>query len=236
MGGNRFALVALSIFTLVSVPGKTGQAQAQDSKNPYPAMAPREQYLIPDRNAEISLARTAAPEGISRDATILVLTTHGYETAVEGKNGFVCMVERGFGGGPIEHNQWWNPKIRSPDCYNPQAARTALPLTLKRAELAMAGKTREQIIEWQKAAYAKKELPTTVEPGAMAYMLSKQAYLGDAGNHNLCHLMVFLPLDSANWGEGVDNSPVYPHVSGPPQPFKIFLIAVSNWSDGSPVK
>jgi len=239
MKRSRFAASAfLMLATLCALAG-SGQMQAQDSKNPYPSMAPREQYLMPDRNAEIAFARTAAPEGISRDATILVLTAHGYETAIEGKdgkNGFVCLVERGFGGGPIESTQWWNPKIRSPDCYNPQAARTALPLTLKRAELAMAGKTKEQIIEWQKTAYAKKELPTTVEPGAMAYMLSKQAYLGDAGNHNLCHLMVFLPLDNANWGEGVDNSPVYPHVSGPPQPFKIFLIAVSNWSDGSAVQ
>ena len=35
-------------------------AQAQDAKNPYPSMAPIEKYLM-DRDAEIALARSAAP-------------------------------------------------------------------------------------------------------------------------------------------------------------------------------
>ena len=237
MKRNRCAASAFLILAIICALRGSWQAQAQIvEKSRYPAMVePIEQYLMPERNAEIALARTAAPETISRDATILVLTAHGYESAVEGKNGWTCMVERGFGGGPIDNAQWWNPKNRSPVCYNPQAVRLALPLTLKRAELVMAGKTREQIKEWAKTAYAKKELPTTVEPGAMAYMISKQAYLSDGGTHNLAHLMVYLPLDKANWGEGLDNSPVIPFVSGPPEPFKIFLIAVANWSDGSPV-
>lgn len=55
-------------------------------------MAPLEQYLIQDRKAEIALAQSAAPESISRDAEVLVLGRHGYETAVKGKNGFVCIV------------------------------------------------------------------------------------------------------------------------------------------------
>src|SRR5215813_9399396 len=76
--------------------GSVWPAMAQDSKTPYPNMAPLEQYLIPDRNAEIALAQSAAPESISRDAEVLVLTHHGYETAVKGKNGFVCIVERGW--------------------------------------------------------------------------------------------------------------------------------------------
>ena len=66
------------------------QAQAQDAKVPYPSMAPLDQYLMADRNAEIAMARSAAPEAISRDADVLVLGRHGYETAVKGKNGFVC--------------------------------------------------------------------------------------------------------------------------------------------------
>src|SRR5258708_152368 len=72
------------------------QMRAQDPKTPYPSMAPVDQYLMPDRDAEIALARSAAPDAISRDATILVLGRHGYETAVKGKNGFVCVVERGW--------------------------------------------------------------------------------------------------------------------------------------------
>jgi len=68
-------------------------ARAQDAKTPYPSMAPLDQYLM-ERNAEIVLARSAAPESISRDAEVLVLGRHGYESAVKGNNGFVCMVER----------------------------------------------------------------------------------------------------------------------------------------------
>ena len=81
-------------FALVVVLGTAWKAQAQDTKTPYPNMAPLDQYLMEDREAEIALARSAAPESISRDAEILVLGRHGYETAVKGKNGFVCIVER----------------------------------------------------------------------------------------------------------------------------------------------
>jgi hypothetical protein len=63
--------------------------------------APR--YLIHDRDhAFDGLKATAkAPEAISRDADILVLGRHGYETAVKCKNGFVCVVERGRMGHPM---------------------------------------------------------------------------------------------------------------------------------------
>jgi hypothetical protein len=49
-------------------------------------MAPVDQYLM-ERNAEILLARSAAPDSISSDATVLILGRQGYETAVEGRNG-----------------------------------------------------------------------------------------------------------------------------------------------------
>jgi len=68
----------------------------QDAKTPYPSMAPLDQYLIADRDAEIALARSAAPGSISRDAEVMVLGRHGYETVVKGKNGFVCMVWRSW--------------------------------------------------------------------------------------------------------------------------------------------
>jgi hypothetical protein len=59
-------------------------------------MAPLDQYLMVDRDAEIAMARSAAPEAISRDADVLVLGRHGYETAVKGKNGFVGVMERSW--------------------------------------------------------------------------------------------------------------------------------------------
>src|SRR5271168_3393624 len=104
------------------------QSQAQNAQTPYPTMAPVEQYLMADRNAEIALARSAAPESISRDAEVMVLGRHGYEIAVQGKNGFVCVVERNWMG-PFEGDGaagFWNPKTRGPVCFNPPAARSIL--------------------------------------------------------------------------------------------------------------
>src|ERR1700722_16331921 len=88
MNRTVIGTIALSAFVLI-----VGQAFAQDAKPSYPSMAPLAQYTIADRSAEIALARTAAPPSISRDAKVMVLGAHGYETAVEGKNGFVCRVE-----------------------------------------------------------------------------------------------------------------------------------------------
>src|SRR5580658_6127828 len=119
--------MALSSFTLAVVLGASRQVQAQDAKSPYPKMAPLDQYL---RNVEIALARTAAPESISHDADVMVLARHGYETAVKGKNGFVCMVERSWTAG-IDDPDFWNPKLRAPICLNGAAARSYLPLTIK---------------------------------------------------------------------------------------------------------
>jgi hypothetical protein len=218
---------------MICVFGGRWHMQAQEDKGPYPSMAPLEEYRMPDRDAEIALARTAAPESVSRDATVLVLGTHGYERAVEGKDGFVCAVERSWAG-PLDDPGFWNPKNRSPICYNPPAARSILPITIKRTELVVAGKSRAQIQEWTKAAYAKNELPTTLEPGAMSYMISKEAYLTDDGGHNLAHLMFYVPLiDKAKWGADVPNSPVILFLTGPPEPFTVFIVPTGKWSDGT---
>jgi hypothetical protein len=198
-------------------------------------MAPIDQYLISDRNAEIALARTAAPEAVSHDATVLVLGAHGYETAVEGKNGFVCVVERAWMAN-FDNAEFWNPKNRSPLCLNPPAARSILPITYKRTEMILAGKSKTEIIDAFKVAYAKKELPA-VEPGAMTYMMSKQAYLTDAGSHNAAHLMFYTPLmDGAAWGADLPKSPVMllPQFRGAPEPINVFMVLTGMWSDGTP--
>ena len=216
---------------------------AQADQTPYPHMAPVEQYLM-DRNAEIALARSAAPDAISRDATILVLGRRGYETAVAGKNGFVCMVERGFVGA-FDWPEAWNPKIRGADCLNPPAARSILPLAEIRTELWLAGHTKTEIIDRIKAELRKGELPA-LEPGAMSYMMGKGSYLTDEGDHNGPHLMFYMPLaDAAAWGAGVTGSPIG---SGPYWFFsadtaeasrglpmiRVFTVEVGTWSDGTP--
>src|SRR6202789_3928412 len=141
MEQKKLKRIALGSSALVLALGAISQMQAQ-SKTPYPDMAALDRYLMPDRNAEIALARSAAPDSISHDAKILVLGPHGYETAVEGKNGFVCAVERSCMA-PVGSPDLWNPKIRGPLCDNPPAARSILPMTYKRTEIAVAGKSKE---------------------------------------------------------------------------------------------
>src|SRR6202021_1776712 len=62
------------------------QGTAQKSKIAYPSMAPLPQYLMP-RDAEISLARSAAPISLSGDAGILqavIRRQGGVQTASSG--------------------------------------------------------------------------------------------------------------------------------------------------------
>jgi hypothetical protein len=222
--------IALRSFAMVVLLGLAWQAQAQDAKVPYPSMASLDQYLM-ERDAEIALARSAAPESISQDAEVMVLGRHGYETVVKGKNDFVCMVWRSWAAG-IDDPDFWNPKLRAPICFNPPAARFNLPITIKRTELILAGRSKAQMFEDMRAAFDKKEFPP-LESGAMCYMLSKQQYLSDRDGHWHPHLMFFLPLtDPAAWGAGLPGSPVL-GVKDTSSRLTLFLIPVGKWSDGT---
>jgi len=227
--------IAVGTFALVTVLSATWHTRAQDPKTPYPSMAPIDEYLM-NRNAEIAMARSAAPEAISRDADVLVLGRHGYETAVKGKNGFVCVVERGWMG-PFDDEfapDYWNPRLRGPVCFNPPAARSILPMTYKRTEMVLAGQSKAQIIEGIKT-FVKQKLPP-LEPGAMSYMLSKDQYLTDQGQHNwMAHLMIYTPLmDSAVWGADLPHSPVMLNRQfREPERIDVFMVPVGQWSDGT---
>jgi hypothetical protein len=230
MNGKTFTAVAALVFTAVFAFGVVLPAGAQDKMALYQTMAPIEQYLM-DRNAEIALARSAAPEAISRDAEIMVLGRHGYETAVKGKNGFVCVVERSWMA-PLDDPEFLNPDQRLPLCLNPPAARSHLPLTLKTTELALAGLSKTQMFDRIKSAFDKKELPLP-EPGAMCYMMSKQQYFGRKYGNADPHLMFwFSKTDDMFWGAGLPGSPVYVHQYSP-QPITEFIISVAKWSDGT---
>lgn len=208
--------------------------KVQEVKLVYPSMAPMEQYRMP-RDAEIALARTAAPASVSRDAEILVLGQKNYEVAVQGKNGFVCMVGRAWTG-PLTNPEFWNPKNRSPACLNPPAARSVLPIFLKEADMALAGFSKTQIDAGIQSAVDKKELGAP-DPGSMIYMLSKEAYLTDRGGHNLAHVMFELPnpnVSAATWGADMDDSPIFT-ASFAPVPMIEFNVPMGQWSDGTDV-
>jgi hypothetical protein len=208
----------------------TWHAMAQDAKTPYPNMAPIEQYLMEDRGSEIAMARSAAPESISRDAEVMVLGRHSYEIAVQGKNGFVCMVERSWIA-PTDDPEFWNPKSRSPICFNAAAAHSYLPRVIKKTDLILAGGTKAQMMQAIVAGIDKKELPA-MESGAMCYMLSKQTY-NDRAGHWHPHLMFFVSqADPAAWGAGLPGSPIFAF-SDNWEHLTTFLIPLREWSDGT---
>ena len=228
---GALAIVCVAVVLTVVL---TSRNRKQESPTAYPSMASIEQYLIPDRNAEIALARSAAPESISSDAEILVLGWRGYETAREGKNGFVCLVERSWMSA-FNSSEFWNPKVRVPGCFNPAAARSILPITFKRTQMVLAGLSKAQMIDDIRAEFDKKELPSP-EPGAMCYMMSRTGHLNDAIGHFVPHLMFYFPLtDKSSWGADLPDSPVTmnPQFQGGPEPITEFVIPVSKWSDGT---
>jgi hypothetical protein len=139
-------------------PGAICLAQTQAEKAPYPAMARLDQYLAPDENSEIALARSGAPASISHAAEVMVLRRDGYATAVKGGNGFLCLVERSWGAATAEP-EFWNPKVRSPVCFNPPAARTFAPIFLMKTKLVLAGKSKAAIVQATAAALEKRNCP-----------------------------------------------------------------------------
>ena len=242
MRKKKISAIAIKSFALLIVLGTaylvtSNQAMAHDAATPYPnivptKMAPVDQYLMADRAAEIALARSAAPESISRDAEVQVLGRHGFETAVKGTNGFVCIVGRSWTS--AADADFWDPKVRVPMCVNAAAARSYLLRLTKIAELALAGHTLAQVNEAVAAAIAKKELPP-MEPGAMCYMMSKEGYGGDSAPHWPSHLMFFYTdADLASWGANLPGSPVV-GLSDPVEHLTQFVIPVQRWSDGTEI-
>jgi hypothetical protein len=231
MQKKTFSFLALFLVQVVLTVA-TCQARAQAGKASYPAMAALDQYLMPDGNSEIALARSAAPASVSDEAEVMVLGPKGYTTAVKGTNGFLCLVERSWGAA-TDDPEFWNPKVRAPICFNPPAARTFVPIFLMKTKLVLAGKSKTEIVEATASALDKKELPG-LEPGAMCYMLSKQQYLNDRGKSWHPHLMFVVSGDAAkSWGANLPGSPIMA-ADDPEERVTIFMVWVGKWSDGTP--
>lgn len=228
---NASRITRMFVATAMVLAGTSCHAQGESKGISYPTMAPPDQYLTADQSAEIALARTAAPASISDGAEVMVLGRDGYREAVSGKNGFLCMVERSWGAA-TDDPEFWNPKVRSPICFNPPAARTYVPIYLMKTKLALAGRSKSEIVKALAAGFDRKELPA-LEPGAMCYMMSKQQYLSDRGQRWHPHLMFFVAGDAAkSWGADLPGSPVMA-ASDPEERMTIFLVWVGTWSDGA---
>jgi hypothetical protein len=209
-----------------------GSERAAAESSQYASMAPVAHYMMASPEKEIALAKSAAPPSISDNAEILVLRAHGYETAMKGKNGFVCLVERSWDA-DFNDPVFWNPKIRGADCLNPEAARTVLPHFRERANWALAGLSKQEMIARTKAAISANTymLPAA---GAMAFMTSKEQRLADGNTHWHPHLMFFVAgANDAIWGANLTGSPVMSTIHET-DPVTTFIVPIKKWSDGTP--
>lgn len=184
MRTHMFARVAI----LLSLAASATSAQQSN----YP---PLDEYLL-TRDAEVALARSAAPASISGRATIKILTRSGYEVARQGENGFVCMVMRGWTAPTYTpapfRNLVYDPTVLAPICFDPEAVRTVMPYYELRTRLGIEGKTPDQIASTIEAAFATGKLPKrgTV---SFAYMWSADQNLAPGIGHWHPHMMVFAP-------------------------------------------
>ena len=230
---NRYATSSLAVCAFhIVIALAPCAAQTRADSALYRAMAPFDRYLTPDRASEIALARSAAPKSVSDGAEVMVLGPEGYTTAVKGSNGFLCLVERSWGAA-TDDPEFWNPKIRSPICFNASARKTVVATYLLKTRLVVAGRSKAEIARAVASALQKKEIPG-LEPGAMCYMMSKQQYLNDRGMSWHPHLMVFVRGDAAkSWGANLPDSPVIA-ANDPEERMTIFMVWTGEWSDGTP--
>jgi hypothetical protein len=230
--GRRIAPVLASsgVYAATLLLATVGRVLAQDGNQAQPgSMAPVEQYRIASRSDEIALARSAAPPSISGDAEILVLGDHGYETAVKGKNGFVCLVERSWFAS-FADPQFWNPRLRGPDCLNPAAVSSVLPVNLERTKWVLAGLSKAEMLTRTKSSPAARQVPA---PGAMGYMMSKQGHLSDVDGHWHPHLMFFQPHTALSaFGANLPGSPLLGD-EGSAEETTVLFVPVAKWSDGT---
>ncbi len=230
MKRNGLATTAFTMLVIIIVLTASRQAQAQGATLPNPSMAPLDQYLM-DRNAEIALARSAAPQSISKDAEVLVLGPKGYETAVKGRNGFVCLVHRSWTS-ESDDPEFWNSRRRGPMCLNAAAAKSYLPNTIMSTNPVLAGRSKDQMFQAIKAAFEARELPP-LESGAMCFMMSRQGHLSDRDGHWHPHLMFFLTsAEAATWGANFTGSPIFGDDDVADR-MTVMMIPVAKWSDGT---
>ena len=185
---RRISMRLIACLVLANFDAAAGWAQG-------PKYPPLSEYMMAPE-AEVALAKSAAPEKISAHATVKILTTSGYKVAAQGNNGFVCIVMRGWAAAisttARERDLAYDAKLRAPHCFDPIASRTVLPLQELQAKIGLEGKGPDQISKEVQAAYAKGELPK-MEAVAFAYMFSADQDLGRGLGAWHPHMMVYTP-------------------------------------------
>src|SRR3989475_12049816 len=185
---RRISMRLIACLVLANFDAAAGWAQG-------PKYPPLSEYMMAPE-AEVALAKSAAPEKISAHATVKILTPSVYKVADQDENGFVCIVMRGWAAAisttARERDLAYDAKLRAPHCFDPIASRTVLPLQELQAKLGLEGKGSDQIAKEVQAAYAKGELPK-MEAVAFSYMFSADQDIWPGLGAWHPHMMVYTP-------------------------------------------
>lgn len=228
----RGAAAGLAVWMAWSAPPASAQeVRARDAA----------EYLM-DRQEEISLARSAGPDAVSADATVLVLTRSGeYEVAARGSNEWVCFVGRGWTGpAPIRDGRRvlsegnFEPDRRGPQCFNEPAVSSVLAWHRLTTRMFLTGHTADDVEDRVAEALSSGEL-TVPEAGAMSYMLSPRQQLNPRVGRWNPHYMFYTPYadGSALYGtRGITTD--LPFVTDGGGPWAITTVVAPAFSDGTP--
>ena len=217
-------IMAGVVLLLVSM--QVAPVRGQSAKYP-----PLSEYMMTPE-AEMALARSAAPENVSAHATVKILTASGFKVAAQGDNGSVCIVMRGFSAPTYTPAQFreivYDPTIRAPICFTAPAARIVMPYYELRTKLAMEGKGPDQIAESVQAAYVKGDLPRR-DGVSFAYMWSADQNLGPGIGHWHPHMMIFCPYYENSMVGGNEFGSLLPQVSDDAgTPFTVVVIPIDD--------
>jgi len=218
--------------SLFAITATSGVAAAFEA-SAHSALARIQPYLMASRQQEIALARSAAPPSISMHATIMVLGTHGYVTAVKGSNGFVCLDVRSWDNNvTVKSADFWNPSFRAPYCFNAAGAESVLPRYLMRTQWVLAGASEDDIGAREKAAGPAWKLKE-VGPDTICYMMSKRgSWIGNQPGAWRPHVMYYFSRAQVpNWGATLRGVPVFAGIN---ENLAVLMVLVPVWSDGSP--
>ena len=203
-----------------------GVGQERESARPV------EEYLLPE-SEEVALALSAGPPSVTGDAGVMVLRPDGYQWVRESSNGFTCLVQRGWSSPlvPEVNPDFFLPRLLAPICFNPSATRTIMVEYLRRTELALAGKTAEEMRSILLEEIGSGALVPPIVP-AIAYMLSPAQWIGTPVGRWHPHVMLYLPFaDATTVGTHAIESGLplpFDYMGGP---FAAFVLEVKHWAE-----
>jgi hypothetical protein len=168
---------------LLTLPHAIAHAQSSVARPDAPTRAGRRSMM--PRAAEIALARSAAPAGVTREARVLVFDDTAFVVADSGTNGVTCVVNRSW------------PASLEPHCFDAEGSATILPIELRRTMLFHRGRSDAQVEREIADGLAKGTFRLPRRP-AMSYMMSaSQQLIGDDGRPAgpwLPHVMIYYPF------------------------------------------